>query len=88
MKMDKKETITNLKKILSGKIFLRQIDLIMMHFEKNKTLDWETCVEYLKKGVLDQNIEKDFPKPYVMELIRVALDYLIIFKEYDKEKKN
>jgi hypothetical protein len=32
-------------------VFSKQLELIAGHFQKNKTLDWETCLIYLKKGM-------------------------------------
>jgi len=38
-------------RILMSMIFAKQLELITLHFQNNKTLDWDTCLEYLKEGL-------------------------------------
>ncbi len=39
-------------------VFAKQLELITGHFKEHKTLDWETCLTYLKRGMEQDNLGK------------------------------
>jgi len=49
MKQDK--LLGKLKDEILLRVFSKQLELITGHFQKHKTLDWDTCVNYLKQGL-------------------------------------
>ena len=51
MKELEKALIKKFEGQILSEVFAKQLSLITGHFKDHKTLDWETCLIYLKEGM-------------------------------------